>query len=206
MVNFVARLMAGVAGMAAFRATRPVKTVIGKKSVGWLGGLLAVSLLISACAPGVPAAQVAAKDQEIANLKAQLAELQTDSKFWQQLTALMTPVELPSMTDHRAYMLPSGVILALHFDHLDLQKAQNLNWVALGIPGKFCKEDQERIEKEFGPGFTHFHDLKNDTHGGAPGAEGVWFVHIAVRDFEAPWGAVKAGVDEAFMPTPAPEC
>jgi len=191
MVNFIATV---------------VKAVIGRKTVGWIGGLLTMSLLISACAPTVPAAEVAAKDREIANLQAQLAGLQADSKFWKQLTALMTPVELPSMTDHRAYMLPSGVILALHFDHMDLQKAENLNWVALGIPGKFCKQDQERIEGEFGKGFTHFHDLKNDTHGGKPGAEGVWFVHVAVRDFDAPWGSVKAGVDNAFMPTPHPEC
>lgn len=106
-------------------------------------------------------------------------------------------------------MLPSGVVLALHLDNMDLAKAENLNWVALGIPGKFCKSDQERIEKEYGAGkgiFTHFHDLKNDVHGGRPGAEGVWFVHVAVREFEAPWGNVQSGPDTKFMPTPAPSC
>jgi hypothetical protein len=128
------------------------------------------------------------------------------ARFWEQLTALYQPVTLPTMTDHRAYMLPSGVVLALHFDDMNLDRAQNLNWVALGIPGRFCAADQQRIEAAYGPGFTHFHDLKNDTHGGAPGAEGVWFVHIAVRDFQAPWGPVTKGVDMHFMPTPAPNC
>lgn len=50
------------------------------------------------------------------------------------------------------------------------------------------------------------HDLKADTHGGKPGVEGVWFVHVAVRSLKAPWGAVRPGVDEKFMPTPAPAC
>jgi hypothetical protein len=96
----------------------------------------------------------------------------------------------------------------LHLDNMDLSKAENLNWVALGVPGRFCKQEQERVEAQFGPGFTHFHDMANDTHGGAPGAEGVWFVHTAVRDFESPMsgGAVSQGVDHNFMPTPASDC
>ena len=113
------------------------------------------------------------------------------------------------MTDHRAYMLPSGYLLALHFDNMDLDKAENLNWVALGVPGTFCKKDQQRAEQEFGPGFTHFHDLKADTHGGKPGAKGVWFVHVGVRDFGSPMseGPVSGGeIDSGFMPTRAPAC
>lgn len=147
-----------------------------------------------------------AADQEIADLQAKVTSLEQDAKYWQQLTSLMQPVEMPSMSDHRAFMLPSGVVLALHFDNMDLSKAANLNWVALGIPGRFCTEDQERVEAQYGPGFTHFHDMKNDTHGGAAGAEGVWFIHTAVRDFEAPWGPVQQGVDAKFMPTEAPAC
>jgi hypothetical protein len=93
---------------------------------------------------------------------------------------------------------------------MDLSKAQHLNWVALGIPGKFCKADQQRIDRQFGNGqgiFTHFHDMKNDAHRGKPGAEGVWLVHVAVRDFENPMGGrVRPGPDKSFMPTPAPDC
>lgn len=144
--------------------------------------------------------------EQVAALQQQVSKLESDAKYWEQLTGLMQPVELSSMSDHRAYMLPSGIVMALHFDNLDLGKAQNLNWVALGFPGVFCKRDQERVEQEFGTGFTHFHDLKNDAHGGKPGAEGVWFVHVGVRDFEAPWGAVEQGIDQNFMPTPAPSC
>lgn len=133
-----------------------------------IGGALA--LLLAACASR---RDLEAKDAEIARLQAEVqtlqqntAELQRDARFWQQLTTFFQPVEMPSMTDHRAVMLPNGLILALHFDSMDLNQAQNLNWVALGFPGKFCKEDQERFQSLYGPGLTHFHDLKNDTHGG----------------------------------------
>ncbi|MBI4492922.1 MAG: hypothetical protein HY690_09035 [Chloroflexi bacterium] len=192
--------------------------ILRKRMPTWSFVLVAagLALLASACAQSVPVEQVKAKDQEIASLKQEIANLQTqlksaegaqqDAAYWKQLTSLMKPVEMKTMTDHRAYMLPSGVVLALHFDHLNLDQAKNLNWVALGVPGKYCKQDQERVEKSFGQGFTHFHDLKNDTHGGTPGAEGVWFVHVAVRDFEAPWGKVQQGIDSAFMPTKASAC
>lgn len=135
-----------------------------------------------------------------------MADDAKDAKFWRQLTALMTPVEMASMTDHRAYMLPGGLIIATHFDDMDLAKAENLNWVAVGFPGKNCKSDQARLETAYGKGFTHFHSLKNDTHGGEKAEEGVWFVHVAVRDFEAPWGKVAPGPDLGFMPTEAPDC
>lgn len=174
-----------------------------KKIIFGLVGLMAGVLLLSSC--GVSQEDVAAKDQEIAGVRTQLATVQQDAKYWAQLTSLFMPVDLRSMTDHRAYMLPGGQLLALHFDNMDLNKAQNLNWIAIGVPGKYTKQDQERIEKQFGKGFTHFHDLMADTHGGQPGAEGVWFMHITVRNFQAPWGNLKPGVDTAFMPTPAPD-
>jgi hypothetical protein len=179
---------------------------------GWLVALIGagLTLVAAACAPG-PSPEVRAKEQEIASLKAQLATAERDARYWKQLTALLQPVEMKSMTDHRAYMLPSGVVIALHFDSMDLSKAENLNWVALGLPGRFCKSDQERVEQEYGAGkgiFTHFHDMKNDVHGGQPGAEGVWFVHVAVREFDSPMsgGRVQPGPDTKFMPTPAPGC
>ncbi|HEU0021992.1 MAG TPA: hypothetical protein VFR55_10035 [Dehalococcoidia bacterium] len=181
-------------------------------------GVLGVFSLfvLAACGNAISQEEVDAKDRQIADLQAQITQLQgevsgsqRDSRFWQQLTSLMEPVAMPSMSDHRAFMLPdSGTVIALHLDNLGLQQAENLNWVALGVPGVFCKRDQERVEAQFGPGFTHFHDMANDTHGGAPGAEGVWFVHTAVRDFESPMsgGAVSQGVDYNFMPTVASDC
>jgi hypothetical protein len=174
------------------------------------GRLLAVSLAgvvaLAAAGCGGSGDGSQAASAQVAELEQQLAGAEQDAKFWQQLTGLIEPVELPSMSDHRAYMLPSGVLVALHFDNMNLDEAENLNWVALGFPGRYCKEDQERVEAEYGSGFTHFHDLENDVHGGEPGAEGVWFVHVAVRDFEAPWGEVSQGIDGEFMPTPAPDC
>ncbi|MBI4198020.1 MAG: hypothetical protein HY533_02790 [Chloroflexi bacterium] len=182
----------------------------------WRTGFLGIglALVLGACTTGVPEAEVAAKDQEIASLKSQVTSLQTQASslergagYWTQLTGLFEPVGLKSMTDHRAVMLPSGALLALHLDNPNLSQAQNLNWVALGVPGKWCKQDQERVQKELGPGFTHFHDLQRDTHGSTiPGVEGVWFVHVGVREFDAPWGSVKPGVDMNFMPTTPPVC
>ena len=146
----------------------------------------------------------------ISSLGALKVEAQSgnSARYWDQLTSLMQPVEMRLMTDHRAFMLPSGVVMALHFDNLDLSRAQNLNWLALGLPGTFCASDKERVEAAYGEGFTHFHDMVNDVHGGAAGASGVWFVHSAVRDFNSPMsgGDVEAGVDMNFMPTPAPDC
>lgn len=167
-------------------------------------GIAAIALGTAACAQAAPGQQDSGKDREIVELKQQVAKLQKDSTYWTQLTSTLKPVEMKSMTDHRAFMLPSGGLIALHFDNMDLSKAQNLNWVAMGVPGKFTKAEQERVEQQLGKGFTHFHDMKNDTHGGQPGAEGVWFIHTAVRDFESPMsgGAVKAGIDNKFMPTP----
>ncbi len=179
----------------------------GRKATGYVAGLMALLLVAGACAPSaVGTTPSSAKDQEIATLKTQLAALSRDETYWKQLTSLLTPLTLPTMTDHRAYMLPTGAIIALHFDDMDLGKSRNLNWVAFGVPGKYCQADQVRIEKEFGKGFTHFHDLKNDTHGGKAGTDGVWFVHTAVREFDAPWGHVTPGVDLGFMPTPAQAC
>jgi hypothetical protein len=181
--------------------------MLRRRTVSWVFVPMAVvlALLATACGGG----GAGESDAEVADLRSQLAEARGNNKYWQQLTSLMEPVELPSMTDHRAYMLPSGHLLALHFDDMELAQAKNLNWVALGVPGTFCKNDQQRVENEYGSGFTHFHDLEADTHGGKPGAKGVWFVHVGVRDFESPMstGPVTGGeVDDGFMPTPPPSC
>lgn len=180
-----------------------------RRLTGIVAGLGALLLVAGACAPATSgAAQPAtsAKDQEIATLKTQLAGLQQDETYWKQLTSTLPPITLKTMTDHRAHMLQGGALIALHFDDVDLGKAKNLNWIAFGVPGRYCAADQQKIEAQFGKGFTHFHDMTNDTHGGKPGAQGVWFQHTAVREFDAPWGHVVPGVDMKFMPTPAPAC
>lgn len=171
-----------------------------------LAALAALTLTAAACGPGTASGPAVANDQEVASLKSQLASAQRDQTYWKQLTALVQPVSLKTMSDHRAHMTQGGYLIALHFDDMELGNAKNLNWLAFGVPGKFCSADQQRVEAQFGKGFTHFHDMKNDTHGGKPGAEGIWFQHTAVREFEAPWGKVAPGVDTKFMPTPAPAC
>lgn len=182
----------------------------------WGIAVLAVAALgLAACSSGISDEEAAAKDTQISQLQNQvqgltqdLASIGKDARYWQQLTNVVQPVQMTSMTDHRAFMLPTGGVLAVHHDNLDLSKAENLNWLAFGVPGRFCKQDQERVQAQFGPGFSHFHDMVNDTHGGAVGAEGVWFVHIAVRNFDSAMsgGPVTSGIDSRFMPTPAREC
>lgn len=143
---------------------------------------------------------------EVTALRAALAGTQQDATFWRQLTTLFkpAPANLRSMQDHRLVMLPGGIALGLHFDNMNLAKAKNLNWAVLGVPGAFTKADQQRVTKQFGPGYVHFHDFARDTHGGQPGAKGFWFVHVGARDFTSMFGAhVKTGVvDAKMMPTP----
>ncbi len=184
--------------------------ILKKRKLGILALAMVASLTVTAC--GVPQEDLDAlqsklqrKNDEVASLQAQLASSQQDAKYWTQLSTIFMQVKLPTMTDHTVTMTPGGLMVALHYDNHDISKAQNLNWIAVGIPGKYSKQDQARIEKLYGKGFTHFHDLMADTHGGPPGVEGVWFVHIAVREFDAPWGSLKPGLDTAFMPTPPPD-
>jgi hypothetical protein len=154
------------------------------------------------------AATQSAQAKQISALQAQLAAAQQDAKFWQQLVKNFKPAKglgLNSMADHQVLMLPSGLVMALHFDNMNLAKAKNLNWVAIGIPGAFTKADQARVNKLYGPGVTHFHDLKTDVHGGKPGTKGIWFIHVGARSFTSPFGKVTGGkIDPNFMPTAPP--
>jgi hypothetical protein len=150
----------------------------------------------------------ASSGREPAALKAQLASAERDAKFWRQLTSAFVPgkqLGLNSMADHMMRRTPGGPVLALHFDKMNLDRAQNLNWVAYALPGRFTRADQARLNRLYGPGFTHFHSFRNDAHGGPVGTRGVWFVHIGTRNFRSPFGQVRAGkVDLNFMPTRPP--
>lgn len=116
----------------------------------------------------------------------------------------------PHMGDHQFMALDDGTLLFLHFDKA-ADKAEKLLYVGQAVPGKFTKAEQERVERQFGKGFTHFHQ-KNCSgsnpeacHGGKGGEDGYWFRHVAVDSFTMPWGAVKPGIDHNFMPTPPPQ-
>lgn len=168
--------------------------------------LLAGSL--SALAVSLVAALAFALGSSSAGTSAEPALGKRDAQFWNQLVRSFEPATsmgVRSMADHEMLVLPGGLVLALHFDNMNLAKARNLNWVAIGVPGVFTQADQRRVNRLYGPGFTHFHDLETDIHGGKRGAKGVWFVHVGTRDFTSPFGKVSAGkVDLRFMPTKAP--
>jgi hypothetical protein len=120
----------------------------------WMLGVMAVASIfaLAACSSGISQEEAAAKDRQIADLQAQVPQLQgqvgglqQDSKYWTQLTAFLPPVEMPSMSDHRAYMLPSGMVVALHFDNMDLSKAENLNWVASACRERSAKPTKSAL-------------------------------------------------------------
>lgn len=188
---------------ARFRRRALVASLVALVAAGLTAGAVLGS------SSGATTATPSAQTRELAALRARLAVAERDAKFWQQLVQNFRPatsLKLNSMSDHEVLMLPSGLLLALHFDSMNLAKAKNLNWVAVGVPGAFTKADQARVNALYGPGFTHFHDLKTDIHGGKPSTKGVWFVHVGARTFTSPFGKVTQGrVDPSFMPTAPPK-
>jgi hypothetical protein len=192
-------------GMVPVR--KHLQSKLRAQSTLWLIAPVIVGLALGAAlfgGRGGTASAAPAQARDVASLEAKLSQTRQDAKFWTQLTAVLkpAPLHLRSMQDHRLYMLPSGIVLGLHFDNMNLAKAKNLNWLVFGVPGRFTKADQQRVTREFSPGFVHFHDFVHDTRGGKPGAKGFWFVHIA-RNFRSPFGPVKAGaIDPLMMPTP----
>ena len=100
-----------------------------------------------------------------------------------------------------------GGFVFLHFDK-PIAEATKILYTGHTVPGKFCKEDQDALPE----GFTHFHkkfvegDNPQAGHGGKGGEEGYWFIHIAINEFDMPWGHVVPGLDKVFMPTPPPSC
>jgi hypothetical protein len=191
--------------MSAASAKRP----IGRRSVLWVVIPLVLAGIALAAASvgsgGAATTTASAQQREIARLRAEVANLRRDAHFWQQLSSTFRPaksMDLNSMADHQMLVLPGGLVMALHFDNMNLAKAKNLNWVAMAVPGTFTRADQARVNRLYGPGFTHFHDFKNDVHAGRVGTKGVWFVHVGARDFRSPFGKVQKGkVDPNFMPT-----
>ena len=184
----------------------------GRRSfVALLVTLVATGLIGGAVfgSSGGQAAPATAEAQKIAALEARLAATELDAKFWQQLVQNFKParsLKLNSMADHQVLVLPSGLVLALHFDSMNLAKAKNLNWIAVGIPGVFTQADKARVNRLYGPGINHFHDLKTDVHGGKRGVTGIWFAHIGARKFTSPFGKVVQGkIDPTFMPTAPPK-
>jgi len=122
------------------------------------------------------------------------------------------PYETP-LPDHQWLLADDKSVVFLHFDK-PVAQATRLLYVGYGIRGRWCAEDQRRIEAIAEKGFTHFHRIARVAtpdagHGGARAGEpGYWLKHIAVGPaFNMPWGEVAAaGTDQSFMPTTAPRC
>jgi hypothetical protein len=138
----------------------------------------------------------------------------TTTNLGKQLEAAMTaqPYETP-LPDHLWAMADDKSVVFLHFDK-PIGQATRLLYVGYGIKGRWCAEDQQRVEAIAGKGFTHFHRIAKVAtpdagHGGGkPGEAGYWLKHVAVGPaFKMPWGDVAmAATDQKFMPTAAPKC
>ncbi len=106
---------------------------------------------------------------------------------------------------HAIKWLNEEVFMLTHWDAQDPSDADQLLWMGIGVRGDFCAADQPTTD------FTHHHVSHAATydagHGGQPGQPGYWLIHVAVRDFESPFGATGGpGVHHEFGPTPPPMC
>lgn len=109
--------------------------------------------------------------------------------------------------NHIWRILPTGDLDALHLDGATLDASTKILYVVVGVHVMdACDKDVLNLDG----GFTHFHkkeSLNWDAgHGGSPGLEGYWLKHIAVSEFDMPWGHVVPGVDPNFHPTTIDGC
>lgn len=106
----------------------------------------------------------------------------------------------PFTPEHVNKWVTDDSFIFLHFDEEDPSEANKLLWIGVGVKGVFSEDGQP------GPEFTHFHQPTSDSwdggHGGDAGDEGFWLTHIAVDEFESPFGMTSPGVHYEFMPTP----
>ena len=169
-------------------------------------GTAAAALLVAGIVGGYQAS--AQQEQVPEELAAKTGEQLT------QTLAAEGPFATP-LPDHLFLPAEEGAesVVFIHYDK-PVPEATRVIYTGFGIKGRWCAEDQQKIEEQAGKGFTHFHRVAEVAaadagHGGAePGEEGYWLKHIAVGPaFEMPWGQVEPGtVDENFMPTEAPKC
>jgi len=163
----------------------------GAVVIGVVIGFVAGALLVPRTSP---APQDLGGAELTAERKAALASAYADQPF---TGGQATP-------NHVWRILPNGDIESIHFDAATLAEATKILYVAVGV------HVSDACQKPDDPGFTHFHKKSSPNwdagHGGASGVEGYWLKHIAVSEFDMPWGHVLPGVDYNFMPTPIVGC
>lgn len=101
------------------------------------------------------------------------------------------------------------VILFLHFDEPNPERANELDYFGIGVQGQFTADDIPAGQSD---DFSHFHQAEADGwdagHGGSgTDDEGYWLAHHAVREVQYPFHGdpIDIGIDREFMPTPAPD-
>lgn len=176
--------------------------------------LLTFVLLLSACTPRASEQEFTALESQNSQLRDQMTALQAeisasevDAQKWRQIIVTFTdqPYD-PPLPEHVWKLLPDGTQLFFHLDK-DVPKATKILYTGMAVPGVWCEEDQAQLPA----GFTHFHREKapsvEEGHAGTyPGEKGYWLMHIALGEFDMPWGHVTPGVDDKFMPTAPPVC
>ncbi len=166
--------------------------------------VLVAALLAASLLGGSLAAQ-----QKTPEVPEQVA-VQTGKQLVHAYSRDAQPFQTP-LPEHLFLINDDQTVQFLHFDR-PVREATRLLYVGYGVKGRWCAEDQERIERAAGTGFTHFHrtarvPTADAGHGGSkPGEDGYWLKHVAVAEFDMPWGHVTPGTDMNFMPTTAPKC
>lgn len=153
-------------------------------------------------------------EKERDELQQRLGELQTaeiDAAMMRQLKEFLgtsQPFDAP-LPQYLFKVLEDGTALFLHFDEPLAEGPTKILYIGTAVPGKFCNtiEVQTLIQQ----GFVHFHTTDKvptpeEGHGGKGGEDGYWLRHIAVGEFDMPWGRVMPGIDYNFMPTLPPDC
>ncbi len=144
-------------------------------------------------------------------LKLKTEELERDAALMHQLKDFFgtdQPFDAP-LPEHLYKVLDDGTAIFLHFDKPLAEGPTKILYIGDAVPGKFCNtpEVQELMTK----GYVHFHTTNKVPtpeagHGGKGGEDGFWLRHIAVGEFDMPWGHVTPGIDYNFMVTQPPDC
>ncbi len=118
--------------------------------------------------------------KQVDDIKAQMGDMKGKAHLWDQLMAAyhVSPVK-PAEPGHKWADLGDGSYVFLATD----PEMDDLDYIGLALPGKFCKEDQDQLP----PGFNHFHPkdcAETDSAkcmGGNGGEDGYWMMHIALQ-------------------------
>jgi len=153
-------------------------------------------------------------EKERDELQQRLGELQKaeiDAAMMRQLKDFFgtdQPFDAP-LPEHLYKVLDDGTAIFLHFDKPLAEGPTKILYIGTAVPARFCNTPE--VQELMKQGYVHFHTTNKVPtpeagHGGQGGEDGFWLRHIAVGEFDMPWGHVMPGIDYNFMVTQPPDC